>query len=416
MRKIGLRLLCLAPAIILAVIGYRIYVGRPSPTARRRSLSREAFEATFRERGLPVPESDPREGYWGDRLKRKTPDRRLGWRETADRRPGRVEVDEQGCQHFRSDAPPRARILILGGSVAWGAYASSDQTVYFAALGRVLEDGLSPGAPMVASDVGSARYMPHFVLITMAGRLLSFDALQTLGLAALGVFGIGWLFYLRRHLFIAFGALVMLVPFVANFFVRIPLGSRFILLAVFFLHVALVWMLLMITPGYHERSSPLRRPRAASFLVAIVLLLMFAHNIRMTTLRLGRELEGRTPGRPTAVVQYGQRVGEIAEKGAVVLGQRADCWPLPTFGVKVVALEHINPLLPDHSSRVDDVSEFFKPDTSAARREEIVRRYGVSHVVVRGDLPKPLAHWLREKSADRQAVPNGYELYTLRYP
>ena len=239
---------------------------------------------------------------------------------------------------------------------------------------------------------------------------------QTLGLGILGIVGIGWFFYLRRHLFVAQSALAMLVPFLANFVVRIPLGSRFILLAVFFLHVGLVWMLLMITPGFHERIRPLRRPLAAKVTVAAVLTLMAVYNLRETWLHLSQAMVGRTPGQPTMVVRYGQRVGEIAGKGAVVLADREDAWPLPTFGVKIVALAHINPLLPDRTERVEDVTVFFAPATPAARRAEIAGRHGASHVVVRDDAPESLLRWLEEESTERQSVPNGYMVFTLRVP
>ncbi len=158
MRKTVIRLLCLVPAIVLAVAGYRLYVDRLSPSARGRSLSRKAFEATFLERGLEVPESGPRDGFWGSRLSRPTPDARLGWRVTGEREPGLFEMDADGCQHYRPDGEPVARILVLGGSVAWGAYASSVQTVYFSVLGRALERA---GLPVDITVLAAGAWKSH---------------------------------------------------------------------------------------------------------------------------------------------------------------------------------------------------------------------------------------------------------------
>lgn len=106
-------------------------------------LNRLAWEATFRERGLPVPPGGPRDGYWGARLPPWTPDPELGWREAEAHLPGLVEEDASGLQRLeRPDA--RRHLLIVGGSVAWGAYASSLETTYFARLARRLAERQCP--------------------------------------------------------------------------------------------------------------------------------------------------------------------------------------------------------------------------------------------------------------------------------
>ncbi len=173
MRNVLLRLLCVVPAIVLAILGYQFYVGRLSPPARGRALSNRAFDASFSERGLPIPAGGPREGYWGDRLKRKVPDRRLGWREVEDSRPEFFENDEQGCQHFRPQGEPAREILILGGSVAWGAYASSVQQVYFAAVGRAL---VERGLPAHITVLAAGAWKSHQDLRAMEIRLEEGDS------------------------------------------------------------------------------------------------------------------------------------------------------------------------------------------------------------------------------------------------
>jgi lysophospholipase L1-like esterase len=168
MRGVILRLLCVAPAIALAVFGYRIYVDKMSPKARGRTLSNEAFDASFTERGLAVPDEGPREGFWGNRMRRKIPDNRLGWREHEDHVPGRIDIDEHGCQYFKATAEPSHRILILGGSVAWGAYASSVRQTYFALLGRRLE---SDGIPAHITVLATGAWKSHQDLRGLEARL-----------------------------------------------------------------------------------------------------------------------------------------------------------------------------------------------------------------------------------------------------
>jgi GDSL-like lipase/acylhydrolase family protein len=106
-------------------------------------LNRLAWEANFSERGLPVPAGGPRDGYWGARMPPQTKDPDLGWVEAEAHIPGLVDEDAAGLQRVgRADAP--SHLLILGGSVAWGAYASSAEATYFARLGRWLEAQGSP--------------------------------------------------------------------------------------------------------------------------------------------------------------------------------------------------------------------------------------------------------------------------------
>jgi lysophospholipase L1-like esterase len=103
-----------------------------------KELNQAAWEASFRERGLAVPRGGPRDGYWGNRMPRrkglKDPEAEVHW-------PGLVEEDAAGMQRY---ALPSARvhILVIGGSVAWGAYASGEDETYFAqAAKRLAEAG-----------------------------------------------------------------------------------------------------------------------------------------------------------------------------------------------------------------------------------------------------------------------------------
>ncbi len=102
-------------------------------------LNRMAWEAGYRERGLPVPERGPREGYWGARLPKHLEDPVLGWVLPAVHIPELLEVDAQGMQHGPAPHTPGTRILILGASVALGAYASTIENTYFFRLARQLE-------------------------------------------------------------------------------------------------------------------------------------------------------------------------------------------------------------------------------------------------------------------------------------
>jgi hypothetical protein len=134
----------------LAVVGTLVWLAqrRLDPVRIGQHVNLEAWRATFEERGLAVPPGGPRDGIWQDRLRKRRLDPDLGWVEQALELPGLVSIDENGWQRYRSRRQARHTLLILGGSVALGSYASSEQTTYFARLGRRLDED-----PRTASDI-----------------------------------------------------------------------------------------------------------------------------------------------------------------------------------------------------------------------------------------------------------------------
>lgn len=132
-------------------------------------LNRRAWEATFRERGLPVPPGGPRDGYWGARLPPWARDPELGWFEAEAHLPGLVEQDAQGVQ--RVEAPgARRHVLILGASVAWGAYASTLEATYFARLVRRLD---ARGCPVRVSVLAAGAWTSENELKALRRRGLA---------------------------------------------------------------------------------------------------------------------------------------------------------------------------------------------------------------------------------------------------
>jgi len=109
-----------------------------------KSLNQKAWESSFLERGLFVPPKGPREGFWGSRLGKSKPDQELGWIHADIHIPGLVEIDQEGIQRFIPKKDPEYQILIIGGSVAWGAYASSIENTYFSRAGNYLEGKFTP--------------------------------------------------------------------------------------------------------------------------------------------------------------------------------------------------------------------------------------------------------------------------------
>jgi len=96
-------------------------------------LRMAAWNASFTERGLPVPELGPRDGIHGRKITMKV----CGVSDKCKKKvsvPGIIEVDEHSFQYAGNRSNPSPNVLIVGGSVAWGAGASNIENTYFSKL------------------------------------------------------------------------------------------------------------------------------------------------------------------------------------------------------------------------------------------------------------------------------------------
>ena len=152
-RRAPTRLLAAALATaVLALLGWLGWrSSRDAELPAGRALNELAFERTFTERDLPVPAAGPREGFWGARTAPKQADPVTNWRERLVSIPSLVEIDGQGLQHDGSEAAGVPRVLILGGSVAFGSNASCIEATWFHRLRRELEQRAGPVHVVVAA-------------------------------------------------------------------------------------------------------------------------------------------------------------------------------------------------------------------------------------------------------------------------
>jgi hypothetical protein len=239
--------------------------------------------------------------------------------------------------------------------------------------------------------------------------------MRALGAALLGLPVCLFLLVRRRHWFISLGALAMLLPFIVNAYTPLPLGHRFILLAVFFLQTALVWLLLKLSrgaPGAWAFATVGYRGWLSGALVAVSLLGLMHWNVEQARAHLAY-VQRKMRGAESVNVRYARRVGELAGPKAVVLADARTSWPVPTFGPKVVTLVHGNPLLSDEAKRDADVKRFFRSSSSQRARLEIIERWGVTHVLARRAAAQKISGFL-SRYGRGQPLAGGYLLYTVR--
>lgn len=131
------------PSCLLAVLllcGWWVFFPK-----RGSALSRDAWERTYTDRQVAIPARGPRDGgFRGERIFPKATHAATVWCEPSVLVPDILEIDSEGRQYYRPTQAPTNQILILGGSVASGTYASTTANTYFAQLGSRLSAANRP--------------------------------------------------------------------------------------------------------------------------------------------------------------------------------------------------------------------------------------------------------------------------------
>lgn len=226
-----------------------------------------------------------------------------------------------------------------------------------------------------------------------------------------------YLWVRRRDVFAVLGALLMLAVFTASALLPIPLGHRYVLLSVFFLQLALVRLLLELTPysgapGTWASRAWLRIP--AWFGVFALLVYMSVTNVAVAREHFEHTAAG-SHGKESVTLRIARRVGELAGPHAIVLSTALASWSLPTFGPKIVPPYHKNPLIVDAEERRRAALRFFGFGVSRAERDAILTEYRVTHVLVPARNANAVAGYLGD---DRllARLPGGSALYALPAP
>lgn len=155
-----------------------------------KAFNEAAWEASYTERGLAVPPGGPREGYWGSKMLLPVPDPDTVWRLAEQDIPGLLSVDRDGFQHARAkgDGQP-LKLMILGGSVAFGAYASDEAHTYYSRLRDLLaERGIPVDITVVSAGawktVQSVAAFEKYYDVVRPDMVVFFNGLNSLTVGA----------------------------------------------------------------------------------------------------------------------------------------------------------------------------------------------------------------------------------------
>jgi hypothetical protein len=297
----------------------------------------------------------------------------------------------------------RRRRVWAFGAIAGGLFLAT-LWPYYPALGMVASgtaDRVQKGLEAGAERSLHAFYAPE-------------ELVDIIGFAGLSLLLFPYFAWRRVHLVIPLGSLAMLGVFAVSAFIDIPLGHRFVLLAVFFLQIGLVWLLLAaFSRPLRGASEPLPRyaARLAGTLAAAGLLAVMAVSA-VSDARARFDREERTGGE-SPTVRYARRVAELAGPNSIVLSEALPSWPLPTFGPKIVTLHHRNPLIKDGAERDRAARRFFGPKGSDEERWSLLARFRVTHVIAT-PRTSPAAWRFLEANGQRRGLPFGRVLFRLR--
>ena len=242
-----------------------------------------------------------------------------------------------------------------------------------------------------------SSFLPSLVTIVTGGMAQATDYEQTRnylyanialrsGPALLGIPLMALFSLQKRHLLLAGSCALFSLFYLAGYVGTISLAERCIFFIVFTLQMA-------VSRTCRERFLPsappavqgVRRLTAWVLLPALImgtgiqLMLVYTKFIAPAFRRTaGVTLPGYV--NPNAMnLELREHLGE----GDVVLSDIYSSWSIPVYtGAKVIALYHTPPHIGDNTERKKAVETFYDSSTGRETRQEILKRYGVTHLLL----------------------------------
>jgi hypothetical protein len=218
------------------------------------------------------------------------------------------------------------------------------------------------------------------------------DVLKILGPAVLGIPAVFYAAFKRKNGFLISGFLVMILLFAAGGILSVATSERFLIFAVFFLHLALIGAIL------EEKAAPPRPSRSSTnrrFLqkgLHSLLALFFGWNITVAIIEftgLPVQLIPQVPyhyywsAESQRMVFDLRRLAPFIPERAVVMAPDRISGLLPAFSGKVVVPCQGGFFVSseERDRRYADNKKVFSAETSPLERKILLKRYGVSYLL-----------------------------------
>jgi len=252
---------------------------------------------------------------------------------------------------------------------------------------------LFQAVPLLA--LGAALLWPYFdyLLVLTKGSTeawyecyLFSGQFKALGAAIVGIPVTLYYGLKKRHLFIVYGLAFCLLIYLMSWAVRIQIGSRFILFAAIFLHLAIASYLHEHNILRWRNLTPSLKSRG--FAVVLVLILLIpalwyrAREMKWMIVHVYdppfRLHTYDSPARPFFFLS------DHLGPSDVVMADDTTGWAIPAItGAKLAAQLKGNPLISaEVSRRRDDARAFLMEELSLEERHRLLRKYHVTHILL----------------------------------
>jgi hypothetical protein len=240
-----------------------------------------------------------------------------------------------------------------------------------------------------------------------------------LGPAWLGVPVVFELYRKRAHLAFVVGFLAVFGVYYIGGMLGHPVAHRFLSYAVLYLHLPIVWKLLSLIPNHDGWPNMAQvksdRPRYMVFALGAAFIML---HIAFITFDFARVLYERTSGKSFASYPYQDVIADsfaVTSKlpdDAIMFASPDPALAITAFKGKVVARPRPQLMISDGEARKEDNARFFSRTTLQSERLELIRKYGVSHILFKKqDFSSQLREELR---ALGEVVPDSERLVLIK--
>ncbi len=241
-----------------------------------------------------------------------------------------------------------------------------------------------------------ANSLNEFWDYTFTWNYLYSGVLTRSGPALLGIPVLAYYVRRRQHPFIICGFVVCFLIYVLSYLFKLHLGERYIFFSLFFLQLAFASYIREINLFSYGRIKTMLRPYTWKGGTTLLLMLGLAGGIAGQAYLTGSQYLPYFVSFKPGIQFHGYR-SPLAEysflkqhlgRGDVVISDLATSWGIPFItDAKVVALFHTNPLVADSYQRIKDLEAFFNPDTPETSRQELIKKYGATHLLLNKNIP-----------------------------
>jgi hypothetical protein len=226
---------------------------------------------------------------------------------------------------------------------------------------------------------------------TFTWNYLYSGVLTRSGPALLGIPVLAYYLRSRQHACLICGFVVCFMIYVLSYLFKLHLGERYIFFSIFFLQLAFSRYVRETSLFSYASLKAVLNPFTWKGCTTLTLLLGLIGGIAGQAYFTGSQylpyFVSFKPG-----IQFHSYTDPLAEysflkqhlrRGDVVISDLATSWGIPFISdAKIVALFHTNPLVSDSYHRIKDLETFFKPDTSPSSRQELIKKYSATHLLL----------------------------------